>query len=306
MMRNPKKSEFLLRSDLGRNGVRFAFFGTSRIAVFVLDELKNAGLMPSLIITPPDKPKGRGLALQPFPAKLWAQSNNIEILQPERLDSEFATLLTTNYRLLTVCVVVDYGKLLPRTVLCIPRRGFLNVHPSLLPRLRGPSPIRSAILNDEKNTGVSIILLDEEMDHGPLISQKRVTPAIWPTRAPQLEELLMREGGRLLAQILPQWVAGEIEAQEQNHDVATYSEKIKKEDGLLDLKADAYKNLLKIRAYDGWPGTYAFFERNGKNVRVSILDAHLADEKLVIDAVKPEGKREMKYEEFLRSGARPL
>ena len=297
-----------------KNEIRFAFFGTSHIAVFILDALKEAGLVPSLIITPPDKPKGRGLALQECAAKTWALSNKIEILQPEKLDSEFSSrLLATGYKL-DVAIVVDYGKILPRTVLGIPKRGFLNVHPSLLPRLRGPSPIRSAILNDEKETGVSILVVDEEMDHGPIVAQKRIIIPNWfnspehsggdPPRLSELEEILMQEGGRLLAQILPQWVRGGIGAHEQNHDIATYSEKIEKEDGLLDLSADTYKNLLKIRAYEGWPGTYAFFERAGKKIRVAILDAHIENNSLVIDRVKPEGKREMSYAEFQRSGAR--
>ncbi len=259
------------------SSLRFAFFGTSHIAVFVLDALKIAGLIPSLIITPPDKPKGRGLAMQQSPVKTWALSNKIEILQPERLNSEFVERLrTTFYALRTdLCIIVDYGKILPRTVLGIPRRGFLNIHPSLLPRLRGPSPIRSAILHDEREMGVSIILLDEEMDHGPIVAQKRVTVTNWPPSVAELEKTLMSEGGKLLAQVIPQWVAGEIDAHEQNHDIATYSEKIKKEDGLLNLADDAYKNLLKIRAYEGWPGTYAFFNRKDRKIRVGILYAHI-------------------------------
>jgi methionyl-tRNA formyltransferase len=161
-------------------------------------------------------------------------------------------------------------------------------------------------LNDEKNTGVSIMFVDEELDHGPIVAQKAVPLSAWPMRASQLEETLMREGGALLARLLPHWIAGEIDARPQNHDLATYSEKIKKEAGLLDLGGNGYANLLKIRAFEGWPGTYAFFERAGKKIRVGILDAHLQNEKLVIDIVKPEGKREMSYEEFLRSGARAL
>ncbi|MEK7132475.1 MAG: methionyl-tRNA formyltransferase [Patescibacteria group bacterium] len=311
-----KKSDSLPRSDLGRNEIRFAFFGTSRIAVFVLDALKEAGLIPDLIITPPDKAKGRGLAVQTSAVKGWALANKIEVLQPEHLDLAFSKLLTTDYRLQTadVCIVVDYGKILPGTVLGAPQRGFLNVHPSLLPRLRGPSPIRSGILNDEKETGVSIILVDEEMDHGSIVAQKRIVVSSWPPHIEELEEALMREGGKLLAQILPQWVKGEIDSHEQNHDIATYSTKIGKEDGLLNLSDDAYKNLLKIRAYEGWPGTYAFFKRASKRIRVGILDAHIENDPstplgasvLVIDRVKPEGKREMSYAEFLRSGARQV
>ncbi|MDO8553062.1 MAG: methionyl-tRNA formyltransferase [bacterium] len=310
-----KKDDFLPRSYLGRNDVKFAFFGTSHIAVFVLDELKKAGLIPSLIVTTPDKPKGRGLVLQASPVKEWAQVSNIEILQPEKLDDEFCYTLKARRYTLDVCIVVDYGKLLPKEILAIPKRGFLNVHPSLLPRLRGPSPIRSAILNDEKTTGVSIVLVDEEMDHGPIVAQKRIAVEEWfntPKRGEggphlaELEELLMSEGGHLLAQVLPQWVSGELEAHEQNHDVATYSEKIEKEDGLINLADDPQLNLRKIRAYDGWPGTYCYFERAEKRIRIGIVDAHIENGSLVIDKVKPEGKKEMAYEEFLRSGATPI
>lgn len=284
--------------------INFAFFGTSHIAVFVLDELKKAGLVPSLIVAPPDKAKGRGLVSQFSPVKKWALNQNVDVLQPEKISSD----VLENIRILQLdlAILADYGKIILNELLEIPRRGFLNVHPSLLPRLRGPSPIRSAILNDDKDTGVSIILMDEEIDHGPIVAQKRVPLPEWPLRALALEEILMREGGNLLARIMPQWAEGGIEAHVQNHDVATYSKILKKEDGLLDLGADPYKNLLKIYAFEGWPGTYAFFERSGKKMRVRILDAHIENGELVIDTVKPEGKRQMGYEDFLRSGAKPV
>jgi len=288
----------------------FVFFGTSRIAVGILDELEKVGYVPELVVAAPDALRGRGMKLSPPPVKEWALARNISVFQPAPLDSEFCyKLQATSYKLF---IVVDYGKILPKTALDIPKRGCLNVHFSLLPRYRGASPIRSAILNDDRNIGTSIILLVEKLDEGPIVAQKpiRLPPAGgWPMRANELEDLFIHESGRLLAQILPEWVAGHIEAREQNHDLATYCEKIKKEDGLLDLTADPYQNLLKIRAYEGWPGTYTFFERNrtpGVRFRVKILDAHIDNGKLIIDTVKPEGKKEMPYQEFLRSGARPL
>ena len=279
-----------------------AFFGTPELSVIVLDEMGAAGLVPSIVVTSPDEKKGRSLKLAPPPVKVWAEARSIPVLQPEQLDDSFLDQLrSTNYELF---IVVAYGKIMSRTVLDMPRHGVLNVHPSLLPRLRGASPIRSAILNDEKKTGVSIILLDEEMDHGPIVAQKPIEVQDWPARASELEKTLMREGGVLLARILPHWVKDELEAREQNHDLATYCGKIEKEDGLLDLDADPYQNLLKIRAYEGWPGTYTYFERAGKRIRVGIMDAHLENDSLVIERVKPEGKKEMPYEEFLRSGAK--
>lgn len=286
MMTNPKRS----------NGVRFAFFGTSHIAVYVLDALAATHQMPALIVTQPPKPKGRGLEPKPTEVETWARTREIPVAYDSK---EFEG------RDWDVAVVVDYGNFLPKQLLDIPKRGFLNVHPSLLPRLRGASPMRSAILNDEKSTGVSIMLVNEGMDEGPIVAQKKIDVEPWPVGNAELEKILVPEGGKLLAQILPQWVAGEIDAHGQNHDVATSAEKITKEDGLLDLNADGYKNLLKIRAYEGWPGTYTFFERGGKKIRVAVIDAHIENKKLVIDRVKPEGKKEMAYEEFLRSGAKP-
>lgn len=300
--KRPKKNDGRPPAQAGR--VKFAFFGTPQLAAVFLDELEQKGLVPSLVVTTPDKPQKRGLEVLSPPVKKWADTRSIPVLQPEALDSAFAARL--HKEACDVFVVIYYGKILPQAVLDIPRRGVLNVHFSLLPRFRGTSPVRSAILADEKNTGVSIIQMDEKIDHGPIVAQKAILAPEWPPRASEYEELLTRESAHLLAQIFPLWVAGKITARKQNHDVATGCPAITKEDGLLDLSADPYKNLLKIRALDSTVGTHAPFERNGKTIRVSIKSAHLADGKLVLTRVVPEGKREMEYEEFLRSGARPV
>ncbi|MBV9159404.1 MAG: methionyl-tRNA formyltransferase [Candidatus Kaiserbacteria bacterium] len=293
-----------MTKNLKTSDIPFVFFGTGRIALFVALELEAAGHLPALVVTAPDKAKGRGMEIGQSLIAQWAESRRLEILKPEKLDDAF--IAEMGARAPKLFVVADYGQILHKALLDLPERGTLNMHPSLLPRLRGASPIRSAILNDEKVTGVTIMLVDEKMDHGPVIAQKRVDVAPWPPRAAALEETLARAGGKLLAEILPHWTRGEIEAHEQNHDIATYSLKFTKSDGLLDLNADAHENLRKIRALEGWPGTFAYFERGGKQIRVGILDAHIENGALVIDTVKPEGKSEMKYEEFLRSGARPL
>lgn len=293
MMMNQKKT----------SNIPYVFFGTGRIARFVLEELHAAGLTPALVVTAPDAPQGRGLQMTASPVAELAAEYGIETLKPARLDTEFISKLqATSYQLF---IVADYGSIIPKTILDIPARGTLNMHPSLLPRLRGPSPIRSAILNDERTTGATIIVLDEEMDHGPIVAQKKIDvppPAGgWPPRASELEEVLARGGGKLLADVMPHWVQGDIEAQEQNHDIATYTRKFTKQDGELDLSADPYQNLLKIRAFEGWPGTYSFFEQNGKKIRVKILDADVTNGALHIHRVIPEGKREMSWEEFDRS-----
>ncbi|MCR4280832.1 MAG: methionyl-tRNA formyltransferase [Candidatus Kaiserbacteria bacterium] len=310
MMKSQKKNELLPRSDLGRNEVKFAFFGTPELATVVLDALENVGYLPTLVVTTPDQKKGRGMNLTQSPVKQWANKRNVEIIAPEVLDDITAEIIRAKNCYLFI--VIYYGKVLPKEILEIPAHGTLNIHFSLLPRWRGTSPVRSAILNDDHEVGTSIILLDEKIDHGPVIAQKKIVVPEWPPRARELEALATRESARLLIEILPSWVAGDIEAHEQNHDVATYCTNIAKEDGLLNLSDDAYKNLLKIRAFDTTVGTHAFFERGGKKIRVGILDAHidpstkLGARKLIIDKVKPEGKKEMAYEEFLRSGAKPI
>lgn len=285
------------------NEVRFAYFGTPELAVTILEALSTAGFTPALVVTRPDAPAHRGKVLTPPPVKVWADAHSIPVLQPVKLtDDMLAELKKDEW---DVFIVAAYGKLLPQALLDIPAHGTLNVHPSLLPRLRGPSPIQSAILNDERETGVTIMLIDAEMDHGPIIEQEFVDIPEWPPRANELEDLLAHEGGAILAETLLPWVRGEIAAQEQDDAQATYCKTIKKEDGLIDLADDPQKNLLKIRAFEGWPGTYTFFERNGQKIRVQIIDAHLADGELVIDTVRPEGKRDMPYADFLRSGASP-
>lgn len=283
---------------------RFVFFGTPAIAVACLDALAAAGYTPAAIVTQPDRPQGRGHEITPPPTAAWGHERGIDVLQPERIDDAFvAELRNTEW---DVFIVVAYGKILPIELLDLPQHGSLNVHFSLLPRLRGASPVRSAILTDEHVTGVSIMRMDEKMDHGPIVAQARVEIDDWPPRAPLLEGILTEVGADLLVETLPQWLGGEIVPSEQRHEAATYCSKITKEDGLLDLSADPYQNLLKIRALEGWPGTYTHFDRSGKRIRVSILDAHLDEnEDLVIDTVKPEGKNEMPYEDFVRSGAVP-
>jgi len=235
------------------------FFGTPSFATDVLDELKAGGFLPSLIVTAPDAPQGRKLILTAPPVKEWAEQEDIPVLQPQTLrdDPELAPLINSEWDLF---IVASYGKILPETLLSLPKYGTLNVHPSLLPRFRGASPVRSAILADERTTGVSIMLMDEKLDHGPVVAQARVEleGADWPPRAQMFEHLLAHAGGELLVETIPEWIKGEITPETQAHESATFSTKITKDMGHIDLQDDPYQNLLKIRAYDGWPGTYFF------------------------------------------------
>jgi len=277
---------------------KIVFFGTPEFAVAVLNELKKVGIIPTLIITAPDKPKGRKLVLNPPPVKVWAQQNGVEFLQPQKLDSAFAKKLQAkSYKLF---IIASYGKIIPKEILGLPKHGTLNVHPSLLPKFRGPSPVQSAILEDERETGVTIMLVDEEIDHGPTVAQKSVAVENWPPKANVLKKILAYEGGRLLAEIIPQWIKGKITPEEQDHNKATYTKIIKKEDGLIDLNDSPYENFKKIQAFDEWPGAYFFTKRNNKKIRVKITDAFFKDDVLTIQKVTPEGKGEMDYRDFLR------
>lgn len=276
------------------------FFGTPQISVFILEELEKKGILPTLVVTAPDKRRGRKMLITPPETKVWAEAHNIPVLQPEKIDTTFLKELKSlaPEEGWGVFLVAAYGKLLPEQLLNMPKYGVVNVHPSLLPRLRGANPIRGAILADEKEVGVSIMLVDEEMDHGPVIAQEKVPVPVWPPRGSELDELLARRGGELLARVLPQWVTGEIEAYEQDHSKVTVTKKIKKEDGHIDLADDPYQNLLKIRAFEGWPGAY--FLKDDK--RIKITDAELAPNGLLnILRVIPEGRKEVDYESFLKS-----
>lgn len=329
--------------------MKFVFFGADDFSVIVLGELKNAGFLPSRVVTAPDRPKGRGLKLSALPVKLWALENGIEFLQPDTLDSSVSyQLKAKSYQLF---IVASYGLILPKPILDIPERGTVNVHPSLLPKYRGATPIESQILNDEKEIGVTIMLIDERMDHGPIVAQKLLQipnpnnqipnntqiNKIQTPKASELRKTLAEEGGKLLAEVIPRWVAGEIQPVPQDDSQATYTKKLTKADGEIDLSGDAYKNFLKIRAFDGSIGTYFYYSpsspfqgevpsvRGGgvgavettppsaqkrrppleqgrveKKIRVKITDADFRDRKLAILRVIPEGKKEMSYEEFLR------
>ena len=278
---------------------KFVFFGTPQFSVIILEELAAAGLLPDLVVTAPDKPAGRGMELTPPPVKIWALKHSIPVLQPEKLDEDFVSkLLTADCNLF---LVAAYGKILPKSVLDIPIRGAVNVHPSLLPYYRGASPIESQILADEKSVGVSIMLMDELMDHGPLLALELVTIPDWPVGKKKLTDILAHAGGKALAQVIPEWIAENIKALPQNHEQATFTKKIEKEDGEIDLSASARENYLKYLAYEGWPGTYFFVEKNGTPLRVKIAEASLKDSEFLIKRVIPEGKSEMSYEDFVRS-----
>ena len=147
--------------------IKIAFFGNSEFSLIVLKELKKNGIIPELIVATPDKPQGRKMILTPTPTKVWAEENSIEYVAPEKLKDESFLDKIKNYNLF---IVASYGKIIPNVLIDIPKYKVLNIHPSLLPKYRGPSPLQEQILNDEKHVGVSIMLIDDQVDHGATYS----------------------------------------------------------------------------------------------------------------------------------------
>lgn len=268
--------------------LNFVFFGGEPLSVPVLNKLYSNGIAPKLIICNRDMPSGRNLQITPPPTKLWAIEHNIPILQPEKLDDDFTEKLKS-----LDCdfgVVVAYGKIIPKEIVNFTNLGLINIHPSLLPIYRGPSPIVGVILNGDIETGVTIIKIDNEMDHGPILAQEKIT-LNGDEFVEDLEKTLADLGGNLLVKILSKYAEGKIELEEQDHSRATFVKKMIKTDGEIKLNDDAILNWRKFRAYHTWPRT--FFFKDGK--RIIITKARLENDKFIIEKVIPEGGKEIDY-----------
>ncbi len=281
--------------------MQFAFFGTPTLAVEILDALEAAGHTPSLVVTMPDRPQGRGLQTVETPVAAWARERGIDVLKPEKLDPDFISGLRTHD--LRLSIVVAYGKILPQALLDL--MPMYNIHYSLLPRWRGATPVESAILAGDSETGVAIQKIVYELDAGPLVAVEKTLIGADET-GPALRTRLNGIAKELLVRIFSDLLSNAVKLSEQDKTTATFCGKISKEDGLLSLSDEGIENYRKFRAYFGWPGTYTFFERGGKKIRTIITQAHIEGKTFVTDFVKPEGKGEMPYADFLRSGAKPI
>lgn len=279
--------------------INFAFFGTPDVAAETLEILKQKGLIPSFIITSPDRPQGRKMLVTPPPVKVWADQNNLSVLQPESL-KELEGILSKDNKAdmfgfeeafnFDLFIVVAYGKIFPEWLINTPKYGTLNIHYSLLPKYRGASPVQSAILNGEKETGVTIQKMVKELDAGDIIAQEKIEIGE-DEKTPELLARLIETGGELLAQTLPNYIAGKIKPVVQDKKNVSLCQKIKKEDGLLDLDGNAKENYNKFKAYAIWPRTY--FMKNGK--RNIITDAELKNGKFTIKKIIPESGKETNY-----------
>ncbi len=250
--------------------------GTPVFAVPVLEALVSAGYEVAAVYSRPDRPSGRGRRTSPTPVKAAAAAMGLPVHQPPSLKSrdlqrEMAALAPD------VIVVAAYGLFLPRAVLDLPRYSCLNVHPSLLPRLRGPSPVSTAIVEGETTTGVTIMQMDEGVDSGPVLAQRQ-TPTEESETAETLTARLFEMGAGLLVEVLPDWVEGRIQARPQDESRATITKLLTRADGRIDWKMSADQIARRIRGYAPWPGAYTYW--GGKMLKV--LDAS-PDERAVAD-----------------------
>jgi len=257
------------------NKLNIVFFGTSEFAAIILNKILLATNYQLLaVVTQPDKPVGRKKTLTPSPVKILAQQHSLPILQPEKLDITFtATLKLLNADLF---IVVAYGKIIPQDIIDLPLYKTINVHPSLLPRYRGPSPIQFALLNGETQTGVSIMLIDKKMDHGPIISNFQFPISNNDTYS-TLSKKLAEHSAKLLIETIPDYISGKIKPQPQNHHQATFSKIIIKENGLITADKTAQQIYNMWRAYQPWPEIYLEFRIKNKESRIKLLDIKLSN-----------------------------
>ncbi|GAB4126854.1 MAG: methionyl-tRNA formyltransferase [Roseiflexaceae bacterium] len=247
--------------------MRILFLGTPEIAAIALEIIVQSPIVELVgIVTQPDRPAGRGRSLQPPPVKQRALDLGLDlpIIQPESLRDP-AVIDQVRDLAPDLGIVAAYGEILRRNVLQLPKLGHLNIHPSLLPRHRGPAPVTGAILAGDDQVGVTVMQLSARMDAGPILAQHR-EPLAADARAGDLTRHLFAKGAKLLLACLPAYAAGQLVPQAQDEAAATYTSLIQKQDGVIDWSHSAEQIERMIRAYDPWPGTTTSL--NGQTIRI--------------------------------------
>jgi len=301
--------------------MKLVFCGTPQFAVPSLEKLAAAGFDLRLVITQPDRPQGRGLALAASPVKQAAQKLNLPVIQPDKIKKNEELQQQLAGIAADAIIVVGYGRIIPPWMLSLPLLGNINVHASLLPKYRGAAPIQWAIAHGETVTGVTTMRLDEGLDTGDILLQREI--AVLPedtavTLAPRLAAL----GADLLIETLKGLEQGKISAAPQDHSRSTLAPILKKEDGLIDFNRTAVEIHNRLRGFKPWPGVYTIFR--GKNLKVvdarpaqgqlSPGELHVKAGELLVGCgagtaleliqVQPEGKKAITAREFI-SGYRP-
>jgi methionyl-tRNA formyltransferase len=280
--------------------MKYIFFGTPSFAEIILERLLRADMPPAALVCNPDRPTGRKKIVTPPLTKRLvlsrgAEAPRIKIFQPENLDEYSIRELTA---LGADCfVVAAYAKIIPKSVLDLPRLGTIGVHPSLLPKYRGATPIQSAILNGERETGVTIYQMDEKMDRGSVLASAKIPIDSLEINYPELEERLAQRSAELLLETLPGLMAGKLKPHAQDEAQATYTKKFTTQDGFVDganldkaLAGDAEQAeiiIRKIRALNPEPGCWTM--KNAK--RTKLLEAKLSGTHLVLAKIQNEGER---------------
>ncbi len=312
-------------SGLNADLPSLVFMGTPDFAVPALQKLAAVQAPIRMVVTQPDRPKGRGKKLAASPVKILAQKLGLAVYQPERIRSADG-LAAMQACAAEAGVVVAYGQLLSQPLLDLYPLGVLNIHASLLPAYRGAAPIQRAVLAGDAQTGVSIMLLDAGIDTGPVLA-RRAIPIQKNDTSGTLHEKLAQAGADLLCETLAAWKAGSIRPQAQDEALVTYAPPIAKEETQIDWLFPAERIVNTIRAFDPWPGAYAFY--NGKRLKcftASLLDWEIdgdpgevvghTDEGLTVVAgdgrvlcvgeLQLEGQRRLPATEFVRGRAMPF
>jgi len=248
--------------------MRLVFMGTPEAAVPTLRRCVADGHQVVAVWTQPDRPSGRGHKLGSSPVKQFALDHAIEVFQPSRIKTDEAKSLFASHAA-EVAVVVAYGRILPPEFLAAPQRGCINVHFSLLPLYRGAAPVNWAIINGEPETGVTTMLIEPELDSGPILLRRGTTIGATET-APELMSRLSEIGADLLGETLSQ--LDQLEAQPQNHAVATLAPVLKKEDGLIDWTTDAFAIERRVRGLQPWPNAHTSFRDRQLIIRKAIAE----------------------------------
>ena len=251
--------------------MRAIFFGTPNASIASLRALLRAGIDVPLICTRPARRAGRGHVLSLTPVEIFGIDSGIPVITPQALDAE--AVATIREIEVDVYVVVTYGRFIPGELLSAPRLGAVNVHPSLLPRHRGPSPVATAILENDEFTGVSIMLLDEGMDTGPILAQSEPVRISSDVCCDALTEHLFDLGADMLPDVLKDYGAGKVTPRAQIEADATITRLLRKGDGEIDWEAPADRIVRMNRAFHPWPGTSTFW----RGEALKVVDVEIGD-----------------------------
>lgn len=253
---------------------KIAFFGTPEFVVPVLAKLLKHKYNVELVVTRPAKPQGRRLELKPSPVEIFARKNKLKTLAPQKLDEQFIASFRSAD--ISLAIVAAYGKIIPTTILDLPKLGFFNIHPSLLPRYRGAAPLAATILNGDEKTGVCLMKMDEGMDSGPLVECVEL-PLTGHEYIEDLQLVSFATGAKLLLKNLPIIINNQVKLTKQNHSHATFTKLITKADGLIDWAKPVEVIERQIRAYHHWPTSYTFWQ--GEKIIISQASIFSLNEK---------------------------